>query len=207
MWRAFRVILKLFWRLPWWVKGASAAVAPLVALNVAVAFFGNSVVSPLSPFHVADKWSALEAYVAHRPRCVVFGHPQVWPLVAEAESRHGLPQGLLQAVIDVESEGLPHRISFAGAMGPAQLMPGTAKQLGVTDPFETEQAIDAAARYLAQLYQRKGDLTLAVAAYNAGPGAVQGSVPRNGETELYVAKVMRKYKTGRPTAPPSPRNS
>lgn len=193
MWRLARVFLRLFWRLPWWSKLGSAALLPLVALNVAVAFFGNSVVSPLSPFHLSRKWEALKSYAEHRPRCVVSGHPQVWPLVAEAEARHRLPRGLLQAVIDVESEGRPHRISFAGAMGPAQLMPGTARQLGVEDPFETEQAVEAAARYLSSLLERKGTVELAVAAYNAGPGAVQSQVPRNGETEFYVAKVMRRY--------------
>jgi hypothetical protein len=193
MWRLFRLVVRLFWRLPWWTRLASVGLAPLVALNLAVAFFGNSVVSPISPFHLEDKWSALKAYAGHRPRCVLMGHEQVWPQVADAEVRHGLPAGLLQAVIDVESEGRPHRISFAGAMGPAQLMPGTAKQLRVTDPFDTEQAIDGAARYLASLYQRKGDVTLAVASYNAGPGAVQGKVPQNGETEFYVAKVMRRF--------------
>jgi soluble lytic murein transglycosylase-like protein len=198
LWRLIRLTFRLFWRLPWWSKLGSAALLPLVSLNLAVAFFGNSVISPLSPFHLEGKWSALKAYVDHRPRCALAGHPQVWPLVAEAEARHGLPAGLLQAVIDVESEGRPHRISFAGAMGPAQLMPGTAKQLGVLDPFETEQAVEAAARYLAELYQKKGDLTLAVASYNAGPGAVQRAVPKNGETEFYVAKVMRRYKSGRP---------
>ncbi len=196
MWRLSRLLFKLFWRLPWWIKVSSVAATPLIALNLAVAFFGNSLVSPLSPFHLTEKWSALQAYAAHRPRCAVFGHPQVWPLVADAEARHRLPRGLLQAVIDVESEGSPHRISFAGAMGPAQLMPGTAK-LGVADPFETEQAIEGAARYLAQLYRRTGDVALAVAAYNAGPNAVHGKVPQNGETELYVAKVMRRYQSAR----------
>jgi soluble lytic murein transglycosylase-like protein len=197
MWRLVQFFLRLFWRLPWWFKGACVALLPLVALNTAVAFFGNSVVSPLSPFHISDKWSALKAYASHRPRCALLGHKEVRPLVAEAEVRYRLPKGLLQAVIDVESEGRPHRISFAGAMGPAQLMPGTAKQMGVTDPFETEQAIDAAGRFISQQYQRTGNVSLAVAAYNAGPGAVRDTIPQNGETELYVAKVMRRYQSAR----------
>lgn len=193
MWRLFRSAFRLFWRLPWWSKAVSVPLAPLLALNLAVAFFGESVVSPISPFHLRDKWAALKAYAGHRPKCAVLGHPELSPLVARAEARHGVPRGLLQAVIEVESEGRPHRISFAGAMGQAQLMPGTAKQLGVGDPFDTEQAVEASARYLAQAWQRTRSVELAVASYNAGPGAVRGSVPRNGETEHYVAKVLRRY--------------
>jgi soluble lytic murein transglycosylase-like protein len=79
-------------------------------------------------------------------------------------------------------------------MGPAQLVPGTAAQLGVKDPFDPAEAIDGGARYLAQLLQRTGRVDLAVAAYNAGPGAVQGQVPKNGETEVYVAKVLRAFR-------------
>ena len=195
MWRVTRFFLRLFWRLPWQARLGSAALVPLLCLNLAVGFFGNSIVSPLSPFHLGDKWAALKAYAGHRPRCAVLGHPEVRPLARAAEARYRLPKGLLQAVIEVESEGLPHRISFAGAMGPAQLMPGTARQMGVTDPFETEQAIDAAGRYLSTQYQRTGNVELAVASYNAGPGAVQGGVPQNGETEHYVAKVMRRYRS------------
>jgi soluble lytic murein transglycosylase-like protein len=97
----------------------------------------------------------------------------------------------MRAIVTVESGNHAHRISFAGAMGPAQLMPGTAALLGVSDPFDPSQAIDGGARYLAQQLRRTGRVDLAVAAYNAGPGAVNGSVPRNGETELYVAKVMK----------------
>jgi soluble lytic murein transglycosylase-like protein len=73
-------------------------------------------------------------------------------------------------------------------------MPGTAALLGVKDPFDPEEAIDAGARYLAQQLKRTGKVELAVAAYNAGPGAVNGSVPKNGETEFYVAKVMKELR-------------
>jgi soluble lytic murein transglycosylase-like protein len=112
-------------------------------------------------------------------------------LADAADAKNGLPRGLMRAVVTVESGNHAHRISFAGAMGPAQLMPGTAALLGVSDPFDPSQAIDGGARYLAQHLRRTGRVDLAVAAYNAGPGAVNGSVPRNGETELYVAKVMK----------------
>ncbi len=171
--------------------------APLVSLNLAVAFFGSSVVSPVSPFFLAEKWGALVAYAKHRPRCLLSGHPDAQGLAAQAERRYRLPKGLMQAVVAVESEGHAHRISAAGAMGPAQLMPGTAAMLGVKDAFDSKEAIEGGAKYLNQLLERTGDVQLAIASYNAGPGAVKGAVPRNGETEYYVARVMRRFAPAR----------
>lgn len=195
MWRLVRFFLRLFWRLAFWQKLVLLVCAPLLALNLSVAFFGSSVVFPLSPFFVPEKWSALKAYAKHRPLCLLLGHGELAAVAEKAERRHGLPRGLMRAIVEVESGSRAHRISFAGAMGPAQLMPGTAALLGVKDPFDPEEAIDAGARYLAQLLERNGgNVTLAVAAYNAGPGAVNGRVPQNGETELYVAKVMRRLR-------------
>ena len=191
MWRLVKFFLRLFWRLKAWQKLVVVVCAPLLALNGAVAFFGNSVVFPLSPFFVPEKWQALKTYAKHRPLCLLTGHGDVSELAAAAERKHGLSPGLMRAVVAVESGNRAHRISFAGAMGPAQLMPGTAALLGVSDPFDPEEAIDGGARYLAQQLKRTGRVDLAVAAYNAGPGAVNGRVPKNGETELYVAKVMR----------------
>ena len=183
-----KFFLRLFWKLRFWQQLAIVVCLPLAALNTAVAFFGSSAVFPLSPFFLKEKWHA-----KHRPLCLLTGHDDLGPLAAKAEKKYGLPRGLMSAIVSVESGSRPHRISFAGAMGPAQLMPGTATLLGVNDPFDPEQAIDAGARYLSQMLKRTGRVDLAVAAYNAGPGAVNGSIPRNGETEIYVAKVMRAY--------------
>ncbi len=188
-----KFFLRLFWKLRFWQQLAIVVCLPLVALNTAVAFFGSSVVFPLSPFFLKEKWHALGAYAKHRPLCLLTGHDDLGPLAVKAEKKYGLPRGLMSAIVSVESGTRPHRISFAGAMGPAQLMPGTAALLGVDDPFDPEQAIDAGAKYLSQMLKRTGRVDLAVAAYNAGPGAVNGSIPRNGETEIYVAKVMRAY--------------
>lgn len=192
-----RWLLRGLWRLPLRLRLALALCAPLAALNGAVAFFGNSLVFPLSPFSLGEKVGALRQYAVHRPQCLLGGHPDLDALVARAERAHGLPTGLMRALVAVESGGQPHRISPAGAMGPAQLMPGTARLLGVKDPFDPQSSIDAGARYLAQLILRNGDLRLGVAAYNAGPGAVRGAVPRNGETEFYVAKVMERFSAPR----------
>jgi soluble lytic murein transglycosylase-like protein len=180
----FRLVLAAF---------IAAITFPIWLLNLAVAFFGNSVVFPLSPFFLREKLMALTTYAAHRPLCVWREHPEMAPLVARAEARHRLPRGLLAAVIQVESGGRPHRISAAGAMGPGQLMPGTARMLGVGDPFDSAANVDGAARLLAGHVARFRRLRLAIAAYHAGPGAVRGHVPQNGQTPGYVARVMRGY--------------
>jgi soluble lytic murein transglycosylase-like protein len=176
-------------------------------INGAVAFFGGSSVFPLSPYFLGDKARALGSYALHRSRCLFRGHPPLGPLVAQAEARHRIPPGLLAAVIDIESASRVHRISAAGAMGPGQLMPATARLLGVSDPFHPEANVDASARYLASHLARFRNVRFALAAYNAGPGAVRGRVPRNGQTEYYVDKVMRAYAArGRPrerATPPS----
>ncbi len=187
-----RFVSRRFRRLPWWGQLGVTLAAPLLALNLAVAFFGNSLVFPLSPFFVSEKACALKEYALHRPGCLLSGHPDVGPLAAAAERRYRLPAGLMRAIVEVESGSHAHRISYAGAMGPAQLMPATAELLGVNDPFDPAEAIDGGAKYLAQLLARTHDVRLAVAAYNAGPGAVHGVVPRNGQTEFYVAAVMQR---------------
>lgn len=193
MWRVLGWCLRQCWRLPWWLKAAALVCAPLAALNLAVSFIGDSVVFPLSPYRVPEKWEALKAFVRHVPQCALRGHEDAAALAEEAERRHGLPRGLMAALVGVESEGRPHRISWAGAMGAAQLVPGTAALLGVVDPFDPRQSIDAGARYLKQQLQRTRDVALAVAAYNAGPGAVHGRVPVNGETEHYVRRVLARF--------------
>src|SRR5262249_11388124 len=94
-------------------KAALALLAPLLLLNLAVAFFGRSAVFPLSPFHLSEKWDALRAYAMHRPRCLFRGHDDFGTAIAVAEKKHRLPRGLLAAVIEVESNREAHRISPA----------------------------------------------------------------------------------------------
>lgn len=169
------------------------ACAPLCLLNLAVAVCGQSPVFPLSPFFLEQKLDALGYFARHLPSCLLRGHAELEPLVAEAECRHGLPPGLLAALVTVESGGRVHRISPAGAMGPGQIVPGTARQLKIGDPFDPAEAVDGSARYLARQLSRFGEVPLALAAYNAGPGNVRGKVPRNGETEFYVPRVLAEY--------------
>ncbi len=108
-----------------------------------------------------------------------------------AGAQYGLEPDLLAAVAWAESGFNPDAVSQAGALGLMQIMPGTAENLGV-DPKDPTQAIDGAARYLREQVERFGSVELALAAYNAGPGAVEeyGGIPPYEETTNYVAKVL-----------------
>ncbi|MBT9254944.1 transglycosylase SLT domain-containing protein [Phycicoccus sp. MAQZ13P-2] len=112
-------------------------------------------------------------------------------LFSAATARYGLPAGLLDAVAKAESGYNTRAVSGAGAQGLMQLMPATARGLGV-DPFDPAQAVDGAARMLKRDLSRFGRLDLAVAAYNAGAGAVQryGGIPPYAETQQYVRRVL-----------------
>jgi soluble lytic murein transglycosylase-like protein len=117
-------------------------------------------------------------------------------IVHEASASQGVDSDFIQSVIRQESAGNAHAVSSAGARGLMQLMPGTAEKLGVTDSFSPEQNVHGGAQYLRELLERyHGDAVKALAAYNAGPGAVdryQG-VPPYRETRLYVQRIVRDY--------------
>jgi len=112
--------------------------------------------------------------------------------ILRAAQANGVDSALIRAIIHAESAYQADAVSPKGAQGLMQLMPQTAKMLEVSDPFNPSKNIDGGARYLAELLQQfNGDVTLATAAYNAGPGAVAkyGGVPPYDETREYVRRV------------------
>ncbi|UDY37184.1 transglycosylase SLT domain-containing protein [Dermatobacter hominis] len=112
-------------------------------------------------------------------------------LFVRSGQRYGIDPAVLAAVARHESGGNASAVSPAGARGLMQFMPATARSMGI-DPMDPAQAVDAAARYLSQQLQSFGSLELALAAYNAGPGAVRryGGVPPYAETQNYVRRIM-----------------
>ncbi len=113
--------------------------------------------------------------------------------IAQAAERYGIEPALLHGLIQQESGFDPAARSSSGALGLTQLMPGTASSLGVSDPLDPQQSIEGGARYLSEMLSRFGGNTAdALAAYNAGPGAVSqyGGVPPYAETQAYVSKVL-----------------
>ena len=122
--------------------------------------------------------------------------PGTTPFSAEidgAAARYGIDPSLLRGLVRQESGFDPRAHSSAGAMGLTQLMPATAASLGVTDPYDPAQSLAGGARYLREMLDRfGGDPAKALAAYNAGPGAVErfGGVPPYAETQHYVQNIL-----------------
>lgn len=119
-----------------------------------------------------------------------------WQEIVDAARREGLDPALVRAVVKHESGFDPKATSHAGAMGLMQLMPATARGLGVTDPYDPVQSLAGGTKYLRSMLDRfGGNVRLALAAYNAGPGAVEryGGVPPYEETQTYVRRVLDTY--------------
>jgi cell wall-associated NlpC family hydrolase len=139
----------------------------------------------------AATWNAITMTGSTTGSRVASGTPYAG-LFTSAAQKYGVPAALLSAVAKQESGYDPRAVSPAGARGLMQLMPATARSLGVTNPFDPAQAIDGAARMLRDLTRRFGSTELALAAYNAGPGAVlkYDGIPPYPETQRYVRNVM-----------------
>lgn len=117
-------------------------------------------------------------------------------LIRRAARRHSVDELLVAAIVEAESSFNPMAMSPVGAVGLMQVMPATAASFGVGDPFNPATNIDFGARYLSRLLNRfEGDLELALAAYNAGPGAVDryDGMPPYRETRAYVGRVLSRY--------------
>jgi len=135
----------------------------------------------------------------YKPFCVFgdkrYSRKELEWLVRKYGTRYGVDPDLGVAVLKVESDFQPRAESSAGAQGLMQIMPVTQKDLGVEDPFDPEDNIDAGLRYLGWLLDKYERIRLAVAAYNAGPGIVDkyGGIPPYQETKEYVERVISFY--------------
>jgi soluble lytic murein transglycosylase-like protein len=128
-----------------------------------------------------------------------FTQQDVDAAIDQAAARHNVDPNLVRAVVKVESNFNPNAVSRKGAMGLMQLMPQTARQLNVSNPFDPEQNVDAGVRHLKQLMENYGgDVKLTLAAYNAGQGAVARSagIPHFAETRNYVKRITQLYYGG-----------
>jgi soluble lytic murein transglycosylase-like protein len=163
----------------------------VLATNLAVRRLGGEV-SLLSPAYLRERWTALGLFASHW----AFEndhHLDAEIVLRETARRHGVSSRLVLAVAEVESALVHTRISATGAMGLMQLMPATARELGVRDPFDVRDNADGGVRYLKQLLASyRGNVQRAIAAYNAGPARVPAGgalVGLPGETLLYIERV------------------
>jgi len=127
------------------------------------------------------------------PPCDPMATPELEQLIEQNSQQHGVKSDLIRAVINQESGNRPCAVSSKGAQGLMQLMPATAEELGVADPFNAKQNVEAGTRLLKQLLAKyKGDVSLTLAAYNAGSGRVDrdGGVPAIPETLGYVTQIL-----------------
>jgi len=134
-------------------------------------------------------------YLPYAPHAL--GPEQIHALVADASSRNGVSPALVNAIVMAESAGDPAAISPAGAQGLMQLMPATSATCGLGNAFDPAANVDCGSRYLRDLLTRyNNNVNLAVAAYNAGPGAVDSyhGIPPFAETRAYVARVITAYR-------------
>ncbi len=136
-------------------------------------------------------------FIKEKPRVIQrYSTEKYDDLISDASERHGVSFPLLKAIIKAESDFDPHAVSKKGATGLMQIMPENFKHLGIRDPFDPWENINAGARYFKQMYDRfKGKLALSLAAYNAGPTAVDRykTIPPYEETEVYVQRVLKYY--------------
>lgn len=140
--------------------------------------------------------TALQEVMSAQANTTTASKSQILNVVNQIAEKHGVDEKLVQALIKQESGFNPNAKSKAGAMGLMQLMPSTAKNLGVQDPYNIVQNVEGGVKYLKSMLNKyNGNVILALAAYNAGPGAVDkyDGVPPYKETQNYVRNILANY--------------
>jgi len=171
----------------------SSSVQPFqqVLQSTAQTQFGSLLTNPAS--------TSVQAQISVQPQLREYAQvskPQLLSMISQIAKKHGVDEKLVKAVIKQESGFNPKAKSHCGAMGLMQLMPGTAKTLGVKDAFNPVQNVDGGVRHLKWLLSKyNGNVILALAAYNAGSGAVDkyDGVPPYAETQNYVKSILANY--------------
>ncbi|MGG5736288.1 MULTISPECIES: lytic transglycosylase domain-containing protein [Bacillus cereus group] len=139
----------------------------------------------------ADTWGLTNKYNIQKIRSSNEGKYE--DIIDRASHTYGIPKTLIQKMIEVESDFNPKTVSHAGAMGLMQLMPANVKEMGIKNPFSPAESIEGGVKELSgYLKKNNGDLVLALASYNAGPGNVRkyGGVPPFKETQGYIKKIL-----------------
>lgn len=156
--------------------------------------FGDSFISSSSS-EMQPSFSSVMKTNSSTPISLKGGNNKYDGLIQKYATKYGVEARLVKALMKRESGFNPNAKSGAGAIGLMQLMPATAKAMGVTNIYDPEQNIEAGVKYLKKMLDRyNGNKELAIAAYNAGPGNVKnGKIPQNGETPKHVKEVMKNY--------------
>jgi hypothetical protein len=182
---------------------AFIAVAYVLGLNCTVRHFGGDAF-PLSVVRLPEKTQAVVLLGIHSVKHLWNDHcDDPTPYVMEAAREHGIPVSFALSIARTESNFRSHSISSTGAMGVMQLMPNTARENGVIDPFDPQDNARGATNYLSTLWKRyRGNRMRIAAAYNAGPGRVsqKGALQIPRETQGYAKRVLARDKSARATS-------
>lgn len=155
--------------------------------------FGNLLTNPATRVNAQIYTNADETAT---PKADYSSKTKIKELISRVSQKHGVDEKLVNALVNQESGFNPNAKSRVGAMGLMQLMPSTAKGLGVTNPMDPEQNVEGGVKYLKSMLDKyNGNIILALAAYNAGPGAVDkyDGVPPYKETQNYVKSILSSY--------------
>lgn len=170
-----------------------------VLQSTAQSEFGTQLSSQFGSLLMPNATTNVNAQISTQPELRGYAQtskPQILNMISKIAHKHGVDEKLVKALVQQESGFNPNAKSHCGAMGLMQLMPGTAKTLGVTDPYNPVQNVDGGVRHLKWLLSKyHGNVILSLAAYNAGSGAIDkyGDVPPYAETQNYVKKILANY--------------